>query len=279
MTFIARARGPAGAVRAEALFWLDGFIAFVALERVLILRGVAMQARRNLLKAFSDTIRIYAVVLAHALLYYALDRKVPGSISYVDFNSAFAFWQVFTTLVHRGRPSHIGLPANVPLRIRWVNLFVADFVWVTLKVLVGLGACYLTFIIFPDPAVTGSPQIPNVPLFFAMFLLAGLTGAGVGLMLEAARQTLPVLDAVLEVLMWFGFVTSGIYEPYTQLPAFVADYFALNPMMSIIEYGRAALSPGYPVGPLTLIYPIVFAFVLITVGFMFLRQSSRVETL
>jgi ABC-type polysaccharide/polyol phosphate export permease len=258
---------------------LDAFIAFVALERVLIIRGVALSSRGNLMKAFSDSIRIYAVVISHMWLYWVINRGMPAGISYLAYNAAaFGMWQVFSNMVHKGTPTSIGLGANVPLQIRWIHLFIADLIWVTLKVVLGLAALYATFIIFPAPNLTGDITLPNLPLLGWLFLLAGLLGSGLGMLLQISAANFPVIDAILEVLMWFLFVTSGIYESFVQLTPYVRDYFSLNPIMSVIEYGRVALYAGYPVDTLTLAYPTVFAFGTCCLGLMLRRQYMRVAT-
>jgi ABC-type polysaccharide/polyol phosphate export permease len=257
---------------------LDSFIAFVNLEQVLIRRGVGISARGDLLKAFSDSIRIYAVIIAHVWLYWAINRGMPAAISFLDYNAAaFAMWQIFSNMTHKGTPSTMGLAANVPLRVRWIHLFVADFVWTTLKVVIGLCATYATFLLFPASYLTGVIVAPNLPLLAALFLVAGLLGSGFGMILQAVRTRWPVIDAVLEVVMWFLFVTSGIYESFVQLPPAIAGYFSYNPMMAVIEYGRYALNRGYPVGSLDLAYPVTVAFGLISLGFMLRRQILRVQ--
>jgi ABC-type polysaccharide/polyol phosphate export permease len=279
MAFISRARRPVAGAWSEGLYWLDSFVTFVNLEKLLIIRGVALYSRGNLLKAFSESLRIYVIVISHVWLYWLIDRGMPGSISYVDYNTAaFSTWQIFTMLSHKPTPTTFGLYSNLPLRIRWINLFIADFVWIIAKILVGVCAVYATFIIWPMPAWTGRLTMPNLPLLIALFLISGLLGQGLGLVLQAARTQWPLIDAVMEVIMWFFFVTSGIYESYVDLPPGLAPIFSLNPMMAVIEYGRVAFHPGYPVGQLSLWYSIIVTALTLVGGFAMARVMKKVET-
>jgi len=107
--------------------------------------------------------------------------------------------------------------------------------------------------------------------------VSGLLGQGVGLMLQAGRTQWPVIDAIMEVIMWFLFVTSGIYESYVDLPPQLAPIFSLNPMMGVIEYGRVALHPGYPVGALNIWYSVVVMALTLTIGFMMTRHINKAE--
>jgi ABC-type polysaccharide/polyol phosphate export permease len=279
MTFISRARRPAATMWAEGRYGLDAFIEFVNLEKQLIVRQVALQSNGDLVKAFTLSIRTYVVILAHAWFYMLITRAMPGSISYLDFNTgAFGVWLLFTQMIHRGAPTFVHLPSNIPLRIRWINLFLADVVWISMKIILAMVACYVTFILFPWPALTGEIKAPaDIPLFLGLFLIAAMLGAGWGLLLQAAKTALPVLDAVMETIIWFMFISSGLYDTYSQLPQIVRPIFQLNPVMTVVEYSRVVLHPGYPIGDLNLAYPVVVACVMIALGLMINHRLRRVE--
>jgi ABC-type polysaccharide/polyol phosphate export permease len=270
MTLPARERG-------KAVYWLDSFIEFIALERALILRTAKMQSQGNLIRAFTDSFSVYVVIMAHVWLYWATDRSMPAGISYLDFNiSAFTIWPIFSRMSHAIRPSM--LAANVQLRIRWINTLIADCTWIVAKALVGMGAVYGTFVLFPAPYLTGINSTPNVMFLLALTLLAALFGAGFGMVVQVAKTFWPLIEAVMEVVTWLMFVTSGIYEAYSMLPPQIAMIYSFNPMMTVVEWSRYSLDPGYPVNGLDLSYPILVTIGLITLGLAMRRRAVRVET-
>lgn len=270
--------GPKRAVvgwRGEATRRINRVVDFIALEKALILRNIMLVARGNISRAFIGTVRLYVVVDAHIYLYWVLHRAMPGTISFLDYNTAaFAMWAIFSGMTHKAVSPSINAQFNIALNIRWINLFVADFVWELTKVLLALLLVYGQFLLFPARGIAQVGNLPDIPLSLGLFLLAALIGSGFGLVLNSAKRRWPVIDAVMEAAMWFLFVTSGIYESFVQLPPLIGEYFRLNPIMVVIEYGRVAFDPGYPVGDLNLMYPVTMATVLLTAGLL-LRHSQR----
>lgn len=266
----------AGAWSDALLGWLDGIIAFIALEKALVLSNVRLVARGNFSRAFIGTVRLYVVVIAHMYLYWAVQRVMPGTISYLDFNvGGFALWAVFSDMVHKVVPRSVGAQFNIALNVRWIHLFIADFAWELTKIMTAFAALRLQFFLFPQRELVAGLWFPDMPMFIGMILLIALLGSGFGLLLYSLRQRWPVIDATVEAVMWFLFVTSGIYEPYSQLPALVGSYFRYNPVMVVIEYSRMALDPGYPVLDLKLSYAVEFAFVMLAVGLLLRRGGIR----
>jgi ABC-type polysaccharide/polyol phosphate export permease len=255
---------------------IDGVIGFVALERMLILRNVKIVAAGNISRAFIGTFRLFVVIDAHIYLYYFIQRTMPGTISFLNYNStAFALWMIFGSMTHKAVSPALGAQFNLALNIRWINLFIADLVWELTKALLAVFAVYVQFLIFPDPSIAAITHAPNMPLLLETFLLIGAIGSGFGLVLHSARRKWPVIDATMEAMMWFLFVTSGIYESYVQLPSVIGEYYRWNPVMVVIEYGRVALDPGYPVGDLNLAYPVLMAAVLLALGLLLRSNDAR----
>jgi ABC-type polysaccharide/polyol phosphate export permease len=268
------ARNPALVATRLLLRVIDGAIGFIALERMLILRNIRLVAAGNISRAFISTLRLFVVIDAHVYLYYIIQRAMPGTISFLDYNStAFALWSVFGSMTHKAVSPAVAYQFNLALNIRWVNLFVADFIWELTKALLAVSAAYAQFLVFPDLSFAAVTHIPNMPLLLLTFVLIGAIGSGFGLVLHSARRRWPVIDATMEAMMWFLFVTSGIYESYVQLPTVIGDYYRWNPVMVVIEYGRVALDPGYPVGDLNMAYPIIMAAVLLALGLL-LRKGD-----
>jgi ABC-type polysaccharide/polyol phosphate export permease len=257
--------------------WLDALVTFLAFERFLIVRSMRITSKGNVAKAFTGSLQVYLVVLAHAYLFWFLKRDLPASISYLDyFIGAFAMWRMFGTAARRGVPSTLALASNAPLRVRWIHLVIADLTWDMMKILIGICVIYGQYALFPALYLTGTLRIPNIPLLFSLFLLAALLGTGVGIVLQTIRTQWSVADASIQPIMWLLFITSGIYESYVRLPPLLAQYFRLNPILAVIEYARVALDPGYPVGTLDLRYPLALALSLIAIGLL-LRRSRLVK--
>jgi ABC-type polysaccharide/polyol phosphate export permease len=269
---------PGPSSRGNPVYWLDRFVEFVALERALILRIVKLQSHGNVTRAYTDSLSIYVVIVAHLWLYWATDRNMPAGISYLDFNvTAFTIWPIFARTHAAMRQST--LPVNAALRIRWINMLIADCTWIVAKALVGMGAVYVTFMLFPAPYLTGIHNTgPNILLLMPLILLATLFGVGFGMVVQAAKTFWPLIEAVMEVVTWLMFVTSGIYEAYTMLPPQIAMIYRFNPMMTMVEWSRFALDPGYPVDNLNIAYPILVTVALITLGLAMRRRVVQVQT-
>jgi len=119
--------------------------------------------------------------------------------------------------------------------------------------------------VIPLSLVDRGLPLASVPETCAVFAIAGLSGFGLGLILERLGRLFSFLKTVEKLLTWAIFVTSGLYFSVETTPPQVAYYFLWNPMLHLVEYERNAFDPGYPVALLDLRYPAcVMVFLLIT---------------
>jgi ABC-type polysaccharide/polyol phosphate export permease len=249
------------------LLWIDRALAFIALERNLILRNIRIVTQSNMIKAFSTAMRLCIVINAHIWGFWALGRPLPGTISYVTFCAAgFTSWYFFAVLVRSGVPWTMNANFNKSLNIKWMHLYIAHIVWESLSILTAFTITLLFYTIFPIRYLGTPVGVPNVLLLFLSFALCAMLGAGFGLVLHSTKVRWPVLDAMVESIMWVFFVTSGVYMPYASLSWFVTRYEWFSPVVAPLENSRRALDSTYPVLDLSLTYSFLIALLLLFLG-------------
>jgi ABC-type polysaccharide/polyol phosphate export permease len=258
---------------------IDNGIAFLILERGLVLRNISIVSEGSLLRALSPTLRIMVVINAHIWFFWALSRRMPGTISYVAYNAAgFTVWNFFAATSRSVVPLTINANFTKSINVKWVHLFLAHAVWDWAMIGLAFTATLSFYALFPLPTLGPPIEMPNIPLLVYTFALATTLGAGFGMVLHIAKHRWHNLDLAIEVLYWFLFVTSGVYESYSLMPWYMSKYYWYFPTVSIIEYCRKALFSGYYVSDLSLSYSSIIALGMLFIGLSFRRWELKART-
>lgn len=259
------------------LSWVDGVIAFLVLERNLIVRDAHMASEAGGLGAYSNVFRALVVINAHIWLLWALGRGNKGAtVSYITYyTAAFITWLMFSTTLRCAKPATIAAKFTKNINIKWLNLFIAAIIWECSKILLA-GVITLSFYaIFPMPKFGTPVRLPNLLLLFCVLMITVTFGAGFGIIMRTSVIRWPMVEPIREVLRWFLFITSGIYITYASLPWFVAQYLWFQPLEAPIAYSRYALDSSYPLGDLSLTYSAGVAFASLFFGLGFRRWDQK----
>jgi ABC-type polysaccharide/polyol phosphate export permease len=255
---------------------IDDVIAFLALERGLILRNISIVGEGSWFRALGPALRIIAIINAHIWFFWLIGRRMPGTISYVEYNTAgFTVWSFFSVTSRIATPLTVNANFTKSTNVKWVHLFFAGAVWEWTIILLTLMATLSFYMSFPFPMLGPPMQMPNIPLMLYTFAIAAALGAGYGMVLHSAIRRWPNLELAAEVFYWFLFVSSGVYESYSLLPWYIAQFYWYFPMISIIEHCRKAMFSGYPVGDLSLLYSSALALGMLFLGLAVHRWELR----
>jgi len=249
--------------------WLDSIVAFVALERSLIMRNIMIVGRGDPMHAYGVMIRIFFVINAHIWFFWAIGRPIPAPVSYVIFNTAgFSVWMFFSIAARCAMPTSRGAHLTVALNLKWIHLFLADLAWQMSCVFLSMTVTLLFYAIFQFPRLGPPVVMPDVPVLLACCAIGAAQGAGIGIMFFLAGRRWPIMEVVWEIFYWVMFVSAGVYECYTAFPWYVQRYYKYFPMIGPIEFSRKSLAPGYSVGDLNLYYPAALALVILTLALL-----------
>ena len=261
-----------------AIAVLDRIVAFIAMERAIIVRNFRLQTDGQKLAGFAIAIRYFLVVNVHIWGFYALGRAGKTSTSLIVF-----FTPAFAVYYFYGRVSWVVIPTtihqifNKNMNIKWMHLFIADVVWEAARMFAATAVCAGFYYLFPIRFLGTPLGAINFPLLLLTFVIAGAFGAGFGLVVDAITERMPLFESVLEGLRWFIFVTSGVYMAYSDLPAPAQYFFWFSPLMAPLEYSRKAFDPTYFVSDLSLAYSAAVSVALLVIG-LAVRHSDRKAT-
>ena len=120
--------------------------------------------------------------------------------------------------------------------------------------------------------------IDDIPGALGMFLLAWLSGVGVGMIFKAATPWAPDFFNVLtSVYTRANMIASGKMFLANALPTSKLFWFSWNPLFHIIDQSRGFVFLNYNPHYSTIAYPVIVTFVLIILGLMgdtFTRQYA-----
>ncbi len=239
-----------------------GLVDHLLIVRALILRDIRLHHRNSVFGVLIELVRPAVVVFVHYWLFVLLHKPMPAEIPIEIFVLAgFTVWFAFNatwlgaSTGGRWPAGATSLPGVTELHLR-----VAKATW---GLLLNLVFCLLAVV--PLSLIDRRLPLPSVPETCAVFAIAGVSGFGLGLILERLGRLFSFVKTIEKLLTWAIFVTSGLYFSIETTPPQVAYYFLWNPMLHLVEFERSAFDPGYPVALLDLRYPAcVMVFLLIT---------------
>jgi tetratricopeptide (TPR) repeat protein/ABC-type polysaccharide/polyol phosphate export permease len=266
----------------NAIKWLiaryDALINFMALERALLLRNILFETRTKRNFILTDLTRGIVVIVAHVYFFWLIGRAMPAGISSVEFcNPAFTIWFLFKGASELTKVGAGYEKASANANVKWINILIGCFVVKYFVPIFGFIIVVFIFLMLNDTRVMGMLSFPDVPKLTSIWMIASLLGLGFGLFSAFLKTRWTPYSFIYKILMWLLYVTCGVYESYVSMPAQVAPYFIINPLIPLVEYSRQATHAGYPVwgGP-TIIYPLILAGLFLVCG-LALHRVQRAE--
>jgi len=242
----------------------------ISLIRALILRDFRLKHGSGGLGILSEFLRPMVVIAAHWVMYVVLKRHMPANIPVElfligGFTTYFALSHSSRAKIHSKRSEiAMAVPMATDMHYR-----LASVIW---ELFTMISVCYFGLVIFIYANHTDCS--PNIALNLYIFAVAALNGFGFMLVFDAATIILPFFAIVKKIVMWFIFVTGGVFFSMGDIKPilFIMTY---NPLLHLIEYQRHALYKGYPILLASWIYPLETATFMLFVGLMMQRSLKR----
>jgi capsular polysaccharide transport system permease protein len=93
-----------------------------------------------------------------------------------------------------------------------------------------------------------------------------MTGSGLGLILGVAAAHFKEVEKIMMVVQRPLLFISAVLHPISALPESTQNLMLYNPLVHTIELARNSLFPFYSSGGANLVYPSVFAIVVLAIG-------------
>jgi ABC-type polysaccharide/polyol phosphate export permease len=233
----------------------------ILIIRALILRTLRLKYMDRPAGFLLEFLRPTVIDVMHYFIFSALGKVMPGNISVEEFVwGGFAVWLTFSAIWMPVKGSKsapiIPFPGVSAMHVR-----IAICAW---PVIINTVFVYVSFSImklFGD-----NVSYPNMLVLGPVLMITAMLGMGLGLVMGALCRMTPLIEPFLHILPWFLLIGSGVYGSITSSPPFMQEVLVWSPPIHLVEYGRYAFDPGYPVYLVNLWYPTYWAIGLILLG-------------
>jgi ABC-type polysaccharide/polyol phosphate export permease len=186
---------------------------------------------------------------------------MPGMIPVESFVwAAFTVWFTFGGIWQPVKSTRTMPPVPYP-GVSAMHHRIALAVW---PLVLNATFCYVSvalMIIFGD-----NVSLPNIPLTALILVITAALSLGLGLVIGALCQAVPLIEPVAHILPYIMLLGSGLYFSITDIPRFMQEIMIWSPVLHLVEYERHAFDSGYPIGLVSLWYPTFWAAGLLIVG-------------
>jgi ABC-type polysaccharide/polyol phosphate export permease len=115
----------------------------------------------------------------------------------------------------------------------------------------------------------GNVTFQYLPGVFLMLLMAWFSGVAIGMVLLAMRPWFPQLTKIVQTIYTrANMITSGKMFVANQTPGYILAMFSWNPLFHCIDQARGFTFVNYTPHYSSVMYPIVFSLILITIGLL-----------
>lgn len=201
-------------------------------------------------------------------LRYAMGATAPHGMHILMFLLVgFGFYNIFSGIIGKcmsavsGNSALLTFPQVTPVDLmvsRTVIVWATELVSASLLILIGM--------------LFGMPfYLTDAGGILFLLLLTPLLGLGVGMTCASLAVLYPTLEKIIPMVLRIMFFASGLFYSATMLPSYVLKYLWYNPMLQLIDWGRACLSRGYTTIAYSELYLVSFAFISLCLGLLFER--------
>lgn len=201
-------------------------------------------------------------------LRYAMGATAPHGMHILMFLLVgFGFYNIFSGIIGKcmsavsGNSALLTFPQVTPVDLmvsRTVIVWATELVSASLLILIGM--------------LFGMPfYLTDAGGILILLLLTPLLGLGVGMTCASLAVLYPTLEKIIPMVLRIMFFASGLFYSATMLPSYVLKYLWYNPMLQLIDWGRACLSRGYTTIAYSELYLVSFAFISLCLGLLFER--------
>ena len=215
-----------------------------------------------------------AMILVYTVIFAEVMRtKMPGSDSTFAYSiylcAGILTWGLFAEMVGRGQTMFLE-QSNLLKKVSFPRICLP--VIVTLNALVNFGIIFGLFVVFL--IVTGN--FPGLTFFtlLPVLVLQVMLALGIGMVVGILNVFFRDVGQFMTIALQFWFWLTPIVYPASILPEHVRPILHWNPMAPIIATWQGVLVKGTPPDWGSLIYPLVVALLLCTLGLRMFRKRA-----
>lgn len=215
-----------------------------------------------------------AMILVYTVIFAEVMRtKMPGSDSTFAYSiylcAGILTWGLFAEMVGRGQTMFLE-QSNLLKKVSFPRICLP--VIVTLNALVNFGIIFGLFVVFL--IVTGN--FPGLTFFtlLPVLVLQVMLALGIGMVVGILNVFFRDVGQFMTIALQFWFWLTPIVYPASILPEHVRPILDWNPMAPIIATWQGVLVKGTPPDWGSLIYPLVVALLLCTLGLRMFRKRA-----
>jgi capsular polysaccharide transport system permease protein len=116
--------------------------------------------------------------------------------------------------------------------------------------------------------------LTGLDVIFAAYFITWLIGCGLGLIFGVMASHYKEVEQVVPVVFRPMMFVSAVFFPTNILPPATRDVYLYNPIVHTIELSRNALFPLYRVEGSNLLYPMVFAIIVLSIGIAYYEKNK-----
>jgi capsular polysaccharide transport system permease protein len=211
-------------------------------------------------------------VLVIGLVVGGLAQRTIPEIPYVFFLlNGFMLLQLLTSCMNAGVKA-VGASTGLLVypAVKLLDPFLARFLFQLVSTL-------FSYVIFCLSALWLGVDfsLANLGVVFSCYMITWIIGSGLGLMMGVAIAHYPEIEMVMNFVQRpLLFVSAVLFPSYT-IPTQVRECLMWNPLVHTIEQARHALFPFYNAAETNLLYPSMFALVVLAMGLTMFQNNQQ----
>ena len=253
---------------------LRGLWAYRGFVLVSVQREFQSKYANAILGAVWSLLSPLAMILVYTVIFAEVMRtKMPGSDSTFAYSiylcAGILTWGLFAEMVGRGQTMFLE-QSNLLKKVSFPRICLP--VIVTLNALVNFGIIFGLFVVFL--IVTGN--FPGLTFFtlLPVLVLQVMLALGIGMVVGILNVFFRDVGQFMTIAVQFWFWLTPIVYPASILPEHVRPILDWNPMAPIIAAWQGVLVKGTPPDWGSLVYPLVIALLLCTLGLRMFRKRA-----
>jgi capsular polysaccharide transport system permease protein len=244
--------------------------------RALILRQIRISYRKTRVGVLLVFLQPGSIMILHIFLLILWAEvsgqspaaNIPIELFIID---GFTVWFIFSHTGHGSKHS-VGEGSGSALMpfVTQMHFRIAAAAW---EFLAMTSLCFFGVIL--SEMIRGNVPVPNIPAAVLVYAITAVLGFGTRLVLDACAERWPVIRHTEKLLFRMLFIMSAIFYSAISVHKALGDWVLYNPVIHLVEFGRNALYPGYPVFEVSLLYATIWAFGMTLLGLILNRCALR----
>lgn len=214
---------------------------------------------------------ILKVLIYWIVFSYIMEKVRAGIPNFALFIfSAIIFWMCFVEMMRKGmRVLEHKRYLIENIRVQKEDLYISN----SLSILMGFSFNLIAYLIIAYLfGVRYSGSMVFLPI---IVLTTALIGTGTGMILSVIFIFFRDINHLVDIIVLFGFWTSGIFFPSSQIIAFWKPLYYLNPFVGILENVRSIIVYGTNINLQIMSINLIISLVIFAIGLTLVKQYSH----